>query len=161
MGPVISAGAVDRILGIVRDAESSGAGKLLFGGHRIGGDLAEGFFIEPTIFVDVDNRSALAQNEIFGPVLSVIPFDDEDEAIALANDTDYGLAAYVQTTNLPRARRLIDSLRAGNVHINGTGPGPLSPASPFGGVKQSGYGRQGSRLGLEEFLEIKNVYLNI
>jgi aldehyde dehydrogenase (NAD+) len=161
MGPVISAGAVDRILGIVREAESSGAGKLLLGGNRIGGELAEGFFIEPTIFVDVDNQSALAQNEIFGPVLSVIPFDDEDEAVALANDTQYGLAAYAQTSNLQRARRLIDALRAGNVHINGTGPGPLSPASPFGGVKQSGYGRQGSRLGLEEFLEIKNVYLNI
>ena len=90
-----------------------------------------------------------------------MPFDDEDEAIALANDTDYGLAAYAQTSDMRRARRLIHELEAGNVHINGTGPGPLSPASPFGGVKQSGYGRQGSRLGLAEFLDIKNVYLNI
>ncbi len=161
MGPVMSAAALDRILGIVRDAKETGAGRLLIGGERIGGELAEGFFIEPTILVDVDNRSPVAQNEIFGPVLCVMPFDDEDEAVDLANDTPYGLAAYVQTNDMQRAHRLIDSLRAGTVHINSTGPGPVSPASPFGGVKQSGYGRQGSRLGLEEFLSIKNVYMNI
>jgi aldehyde dehydrogenase (NAD+) len=160
MGPVISAGAVERILGIVDRAQETGAGRLLIGGHRIGGELADGFFIEPTLFADVDNRSEIAQNEIFGPVLCVMPFDDEDEAVALANDTTYGLAAYAHTSDMKRARRLVRSLEAGNVHINGTGPGPLSPASPFGGVKQSGYGRQGSRLGLAEFLNIKNVYLN-
>ena len=161
MGPVISGGAVERILGIVDRATASNAGKLIAGGHRIGGDLADGFFIEPTIFVDVDNESEIAQEEIFGPVLCVIPFDDEEEAVRLANGTRYGLAAYAHTGDMKRARRLISELRAGNVHINGTGPGPLSPASPFGGVKQSGYGRQGSRLGLAEFLEIKNVYLNV
>jgi aldehyde dehydrogenase (NAD+) len=90
-----------------------------------------------------------------------MPFDDEDEAIALANDTQYGLAAYAQTADMGRAHRLIDQLRAGSVQIYSTGPGPVSPASPFGGVKQSGYGRQGGRLGLEEFLSVKNVYLNI
>ena len=161
MGPVINAAAVERILGVVNRAKTSGAGRLVTGGNRIGGDLADGFFIEPTIFVDVDNRSDIAQHEIFGPVLCILPFDDEDEAVALANDTDYGLAAYAHTTDMKRARRLVSDLEAGNVHINGTGPGPLSPASPFGGVKQSGYGRQGSRLGLYEFLDIKNVYLNI
>ena len=90
-----------------------------------------------------------------------MPFDDEEEAIALANDTAYGLAAYTQTSSMNRAHRLIDGLDAGNVQINSTGPGPVSPASPFGGIKESGYGREGSRLGLQEFLNIKNVYLNI
>jgi aldehyde dehydrogenase (NAD+) len=161
MGPVISSGAVERILGVIDRATASNAGKLITGGHRIGGDLADGFFIEPTIFTDVDNESEIAQEEIFGPVLCVIPFDDEEEAVRLANGTHYGLAAYAHTGDMKRARRLIRELRAGNVHINGTGPGPLSPASPFGGVKQSGYGRQGSRLGLAEFLEIKNAYLNV
>jgi aldehyde dehydrogenase (NAD+) len=161
MGPVISAGAVERILGVVDRAQQASAGRLVLGGHRIGGDLADGFFIEPTVFADVDNRSDIAQNEIFGPVLCVMPFDDEEEAVALANGTTFGLAAYAHTNDMRRARRLIRDLDAGNVHINGTGPGPLSPASPFGGVKQSGYGRQGSRLGLYEFLDIKNVYLNI
>ncbi len=161
MGPVMSEAAANRILGMINEAETSVAGHVLMGGHRMGGELADGFFVEPTMLIDVHNDSAIAQTEIFGPVLCVIPFDDEDEAVALANGTSYGLAAYAQTSDMNRARRLVDSLRAGTVHINSTGPGPVSPASPFGGVKQSGYGRQGSRLGLEEFLTYKNVYLNI
>lgn len=161
MGPVISEASANRIVAMVAEAESSGAARVLCGGNRVGGDLAEGFFVEPTILVDVDNRAPIAQTEIFGPVLCMIPFDDEDEAIALANDTGYGLAAYAQTSDMRRAHRLIDGLEAGTVQINSTGPGPVSPASPFGGIKQSGYGREGSRLGLEEFLSIKNVYLNI
>jgi aldehyde dehydrogenase (NAD+) len=161
MGPVISAGAAERILRVIRRAQDTNAGALATGGNRIGGDLADGFFIEPTVFADVDNSSDIAQEEIFGPVLCVMPFDDEQQAITIANDTRYGLAAYAHTSNMERARRLITELDAGNVHINGTGPGPLSPASPFGGVKQSGYGRQGSREGIAEFLHTKNVYLNI
>ena len=161
MGPVISAAAANRIVGIVAEAEEAGHARVLTGGARVGGELAEGFFVEPTMLVDVDNRAPVAQTEIFGPVLCVTPFDDEEEAIALANDTMYGLAAYAHTRDMARAHRLIDLLRSGTVHINSTGPGPVSPASPFGGVKQSGYGRQGSRLGLEEFLSFKNVYLNI
>ena len=161
MGPIISAGSLERILGLVDRAVDRGDGRLVIGGHRIGGDLADGFFVEPTLLADVDNQSEIAQNEIFGPVLCVIPFDDEEQAVELANATQYGLAAYAHTNDMRRARRLVRDLEAGNVHINGTGPGPLSPASPFGGVKQSGYGRQGSRLGLSEFLEIKNVYFNV
>ena len=160
MGPVITEASADRIVNLVKDAKHTGAGRVIMGGERIGGDLASGFFVEPTMLVDVDNTSAIAQTEIFGPVLCVMPFDDEDEAVALANDTQYGLAAYAHTKDMPRARRLIDSLRAGSVQINSTGPVSLSPAAPFGGMKQSGYGRQGSRLGIEEFLSIKNVYLN-
>jgi aldehyde dehydrogenase (NAD+) len=161
MGPVISEVSAQRIVGIVREASDTGAGRVLTGGGRLGGDLADGYFVEPTVLVDVDNASPVAQTEIFGPVLCVTPFEDEDEAIALANGTQYGLAAYAHTTNMPRAHRLVDGLRAGTVHINSSGPGPVSPASPFGGVKHSGYGRQGSRLGIEEFLSVKNVYLNI
>lgn len=161
MGPVMSEAAANRIVGMIAQAEASVAGHVLMGGHRMGGELADGFFVEPTMVIDVDNTSEIAQNEIFGPVLCVMPFDDEEEAVALANATDYGLAAYAQTSDMNRARRLVDSLQAGTVHINSTGPGPVSPASPFGGIKRSGYGRQGSRLGLEEFLSYKNVYLNI
>jgi aldehyde dehydrogenase (NAD+) len=161
MGPVISEASAQRIVGMVRNSEASGAARVRLGGGRVGGDLAEGYFVEPTLLVDVDNSAPIAQTEIFGPVLCVTPFDDEDHAISLANDTIYGLAAYAHTTDMRRAHRLIDGLRAGTVHINSTGPGPVSPASPFGGVKQSGFGRQGSRLGLEEFLSMKNVYLNI
>jgi aldehyde dehydrogenase (NAD+) len=161
MGPVISAASAERIVGMVAEAEEVGAAHIYLGGQRCGGALAEGFFVEPTLLIDVDNSSNVAQNEIFGPVLCIMPFDDEEEAIALANDTRYGLAAYVQTRDMHRAHRLINSLEAGNVHINSTGPGPVSPASPFGGVKESGYGREGGRLGLEEFLSIKNVYWNI
>lgn len=161
MGPVMSEAAANRIVGMITEADKAKAGEIVMGGYRMGGELADGFFVAPTLLIDVDNASAIAQNEIFGPVLCVIPFDDEDEAIALANGTDYGLAAYAQTNDMNRARRLIDSLQAGTVHINSTGPGPVSPASPFGGIKNSGYGRQGSRLGLDEFLTYKNVYLNI
>jgi aldehyde dehydrogenase (NAD+) len=161
MGPVISEASANRIVGMVAEAEASGAARVLCGGKRMGGELADGFFVEPTILIDVDNRAPIAQTEIFGPVLCMMPFDDEEEAIALANDTNYGLAAYAQTSDMRRAHRLIDGLEAGTVQINSTGPGPVSPASPFGGIKQSGYGREGSRLGIQEFLSIKNVYLNI
>jgi aldehyde dehydrogenase (NAD+) len=160
MGPVISAGAADRILGMVGEATSSDSGILATGGGRKGGDLADGFFVEPTVLADVDPTSTIAQEEVFGPVLCVLPFDEEAEAVEIANGTRYGLAAYVQTTDMARAHRMIDALQAGNVHINGSGPGPVSPASPFGGVKQSGYGRQGGREGIAEFLRTKNVYIN-
>jgi aldehyde dehydrogenase (NAD+) len=161
MGPVISEASADRIVAVVGAAAESGAGRVVLGGGRMGGDLSDGWFVEPTVVVDVDNASPIAQTEIFGPVLCITPFDDEDEAIALANGTPYGLAAYAHTTDMRRAHRLVDRLRAGTVHVNSSGPGPVSPASPFGGVKLSGYGRQGSRLGIEEFLAYKNVYLNI
>ena len=161
MGPVTSAGAADRILGMIHRAKDANSGTLVTGGKRVGGDLSEGFFIEPTVFGDVDNKSEIAQEEIFGPVLCAMPFDDEGQAIEMANDSQYGLAAYAHTNNMQRARRLVSELDAGSVHINGTGPGPLSPATPFGGVKQSGFGRQGSHEGIAEFLQTKNVYLNI
>ena len=127
MGPVISEAAWRGILGVVERAKAERAGQLLLGGERLGGELADGFFIAPTIFGGVDNSSHLAQEEIFGPVLAVMPFGNEDEAVRLANDTKFGLAAYVQTNDLNRAHRLVDVLDAGNVHINGSGPGPVTP----------------------------------
>jgi aldehyde dehydrogenase (NAD+) len=159
MGPVISEGACTRILRMIDDGVRDGA-SLLTGGRRLDGPLAQGFFLAPTVLGDVDPASTIAQEEIFGPVLCIIRFHDEAEAVTIANATVYGLAAYVQTTSFPRAQRMIHALQAGNVHINGSGPGPVSPSSPFGGVKQSGYGRQGGIEGLREFLSIKNVLIN-
>ncbi len=161
MGPVINAAAAERIVGMVDAARSDGSGTVVAGGGRKGGDLADGFFVEPTVLAGVDPASPIAQEEIFGPVLCVTPFDDEAQAVEIANGTRYGLAAYVQSNGMSRAHRLVGELEAGNVHINGSGPGPVSPATPFGGVKQSGYGRQGGREGIAEFLHTKNVFLNV
>ncbi len=159
MGPVISAGHCERIEGIIATANRGGAGRLVFGGQRLGGDLADGFYLPPTIFADVDNRSPLAQEEIFGPVLSVLRFSTEAEAIALANDTQYGLGAFLHTSNLGRAHRMAEALEAGYIGINGF---PLLPPNaPFGGVKSSGYGREGGQAGLLEFLRTKNVYVEL
>ena len=129
------------------------------GGKRAGGELAEGYFIEPTIFADVDPRSPIAREEIFGPVLSVIRFETEDQAVAMANDSELGLGAYVQTASLDRAHRLAAKLQAGYVNINGFSN--MDPAAPFGGYKQSGFGRIGGQAGLDEYLQTKTVYLGV
>jgi aldehyde dehydrogenase (NAD+) len=155
MGPVISQAATDRILAAVTNAVDSGTGRLVTGGNRIGGALAEGYYLEPTIFADVPNDSALARIETFGPVVSVMPFDTEDEAIALANDTDFGLVAYAHTTNFARAHRVARRLEAGSVWINAYSD--IQPSGPYGGYKQSGYGRLGGVEGLHEFSQVKNT----
>jgi acyl-CoA reductase-like NAD-dependent aldehyde dehydrogenase len=156
MGPVISQGACDRVLGFIERAQANQEGRLITGGHRMEGDLADGYFIAPTIFADVDNGSDLAQREIFGPVMSMQRFETEAEAVAIANDHRYGLAAYVQTNDLKRAHRMAAALEAGNVWINGF---PGVPGSiPFGGTKQSGYGRLGGLAGIREFSRPKNVW---
>jgi acyl-CoA reductase-like NAD-dependent aldehyde dehydrogenase len=156
VGPVISESACDRILGVIEQAKSEGAGKLLLGGERIGGDLAGGYFIHPTLFGDVDNASSLAQNEVFGPVLSMIRFETEEEVVTKANDTKYGLGAYLFTRDVGRVHRIARDLEAGYVSVNGFS---LGPASPFGGMKQSGFGSEGGRWGLYEFLRPKNVFV--
>jgi len=156
-GPVISEAAADRIMGRIEDARTGGDGKLLTGGERMGGELADGFFIKPTVFGEVDNRSRLAQEEVFGPVLSMIRFKDEEDAIEKANDTAYGLAGYVHTTNLARAHRVAGRLEAGYIGVNAFPPMPVQ--APFGGYKQSGSGREGGRPGIEEYLRLKNVYM--
>lgn len=158
MGPLISAAHCDRVMGFIDRAREQGT-QLLSGGHRVGGDLADGYFVEPTVFGNVDNNTELAQEEIFGPVLSIIKFDTEAEAVALANDTRYGLAGYVWTQDVSRAHRVVRELDAGFLSINGFALVP--PSAPFGGMKASGYGREGGRAGVEEFLRTKNVYLDL
>lgn len=159
MGPVISATSLQRILGIVERAQQDGA-RLVLGGERLGGDCVDGYYLPLTIFADVDHGSALAQQEVFGPVLSVTPFDTEEEAIALANDSQYGLGAYVHTQNLRRAHHVANQLQAGTVQVNASGEG-IQPYAPFGGYKQSGYGRLGGEQGLLEFLQVKSVWMNL
>ena len=155
MGPVVNAAACERILGVIARAVDEGSGKLLTGGQRLDGDLADGYFIAPTVFGDVDHDSSLAREEIFGPVLSVLRFRDEDEVVAKANDSAFGLSAYVHTRDGSRGRRLARALDVGTVIVNGF-PG-MSPGAPFGGVKQSGFGREGGRAGIEEFVRRKNI----
>ena len=159
MGPVVSEASCQRILGVIYRARTAGAGRLVTGGRRLGGPLTPGFFVAPTVFADVDPTSSLAQDEIFGPVLSVIPFADEDEAVAIANATRFALGAVAHTTDLARAHRLARRLEAGFVAINGSEG--LPPTAPFGGMRQSGFGREGGREGLDEFLTTKNVYVNL
>jgi aldehyde dehydrogenase (NAD+) len=156
MGPVISEAACARILGMIDRARTGGSGTLLLGGERLGGELAEGYFLPVTVFGDVAPASEIAQSEVFGPVLAITRFATEDEAVALANGTRYGLAAYVHTRDISRALRLASALTAGNIGINGAGA-PAGYAAPFGGVKDSGYGREGGRDGIMEFLTTKNV----
>jgi acyl-CoA reductase-like NAD-dependent aldehyde dehydrogenase len=155
VGPVISQSAMDRILGTVQDVVTSGVGDLIIGGKRLGGALAEGYYIEPTVFAEVDNASPLAQTETFGPVVSVIKFSDEAEAVRIANDTSYGLNAFVQTNDLGRAHRVARRLEAGSVWINRFSD--IAPQGPYGGYKKSGVGRTGGLEGLHEFLQIKNI----
>jgi acyl-CoA reductase-like NAD-dependent aldehyde dehydrogenase len=154
-GPVISQAAVDRILGVIDQAVEQKMGQLVIGGKRMGGDLAEGYYIEPTVFADVDNRSPLAVNETFGPVVSVMRFHDEDEAVTIANDTVYGLNAFLQTNDLTRAHRVARRLQAGSVWVNHYSD--INPQAPYGGYKQSGSGRAGGLEGLYEFMQVKNI----
>jgi acyl-CoA reductase-like NAD-dependent aldehyde dehydrogenase len=159
MGPVISETALNRIVGMVERGVSQG-GRLVTGGERMGGDHADGYFLPITILADVDNANEIAQQEIFGPVLVVTPFDTEEEAIALANGTDYGLGAYVHTQNLRRAHHVTGELHAGQIHVNGSGEA-MQPNVPFGGWKQSGHGRLGGVEGLHDFLQPKNIWMNL
>ena len=157
MGPVISEASLNRILGMVDQAQKNGDGKLILGGRRIGGELAGGFFVEPTVLRDVDNNSRICQEEVFGPVLGIMKFSTEEEAIRLANGTDYALAAYIQSKDLERVHRVASELRAGGVYINGAKA--VLPATPFGGSGVSGFGREGGRDGLHEFLLPKTVQI--
>ena len=151
IGPLVSKAQFDKVQALISAGMSEGA-RLVTGGPGRPEGLNRGFFIRPTVFADCTNDMRIMREEIFGPVLSIMPFDTEDEAIAIANDTDYGLTNYVQTTDATRARRVARALRSGMVDINGQ---RRSPGAPFGGMKQSGNGREGGRWGLEEFLEVR------
>jgi aldehyde dehydrogenase (NAD+) len=162
VGPIVSEEHCARIATIIERAVEMGSGDLRTGGGRIE-DLAPGHFLEPTIFTDVDPGSEIAQKEVFGPVLSVFRFEDDDEAVALANGTDYGLSAFVHTSSLDRAHVVARRLEAGSVSVNGFegADNRGGVAQPFGGVKSSGFGREGGKAGVEEFLTAKNVYIGL
>ncbi len=151
IGPVFDRIQYDRVQALIEAGIDEGA-RLLAGGPGKPRGFNEGWYVRPTIFADVTPEMRIAREEIFGPVLVMMPFEDEDDAIRLGNDTDYGLAAYIQTGDPQRAERVADRLRAGSIRINGASPGY---GSPFGGYKQSGNGREGGTHGLEDFQEIK------
>ncbi|WP_440698108.1 aldehyde dehydrogenase family protein [Candidatus Pelagibacter sp. HIMB1709] len=153
IGPVISKVQYDKIINLIESGISEGA-TLAAGGPELPNGLNKGYFIKPTIFTDVTNEMRIAKEEIFGPVLSIIPFDTEDEAVKIVNDTSYGLGNYLQTDDKEKAHRVAKKLRSGCVYINGNA---ADVGTPFGGYRQSGNGREGGVWGLEEFLEIKNV----
>jgi aldehyde dehydrogenase (NAD+) len=158
MGRVINEAACERILGMIERAVTRDGATIRHGGARVGGELSDGYFIEPTLLSDGSPTCEIGQEEVFGPVLSVLPFAEEAEAISLANETAFGLAAYVHTRDVGRALRVAAELDAGSVALNGAAI-PAGHASPFGGIKQSGYGRQGGREGIAEFLRTKNVLI--
>ena len=154
IGPLFDQIQFDRVQNMIQVGIDEGA-NLIAGGIGRPKGFETGWFIRPTIFAEVKNTMRVAREEIFGPVLVIIPFDNEEEAVEIANDTPYGLAAYVQTGSAERAARLSRLLRAGAVHING---GAYEYGSPFGGYKASGNGREGGDMGLEDFLETKMVH---
>ncbi|WP_420862087.1 aldehyde dehydrogenase family protein [Algirhabdus cladophorae] len=153
IGPVVSEAQFDKIQGLIQVGIDEGA-KLVAGGTGRPDGLNRGYYVKPTVFADVNNQMEIARTEIFGPVLAVIPFDTEEEAIEIANDTPYGLTNYIQTPDDEKRRRVARQLRSGMVETNGQG---FAQGSPFGGYKQSGNGREGGLYGLEEFLEVKAV----
>lgn len=153
IGPVISKLQWDKIQNLINKGIEEGA-KLVAGGTGLPEGLDKGYYVKPTVFADVNNNMTIAREEIFGPVLSIIPFDTEEEAIAIANDTIYGLTNYVQTSDVERKRRLARKLQAGMIEINGNN---LPAGAAFGGVKASGRAREGGIWGLEEFMDSKFI----
>jgi succinate-semialdehyde dehydrogenase/glutarate-semialdehyde dehydrogenase len=155
VGPLIDQPARDKVDELVGDAVRRGA-RALVGGHQSDG---RGYFYAPTVLADVSRDARVLREEIFGPVAPVTAFDSEREAVAAANDTEYGLVAYVYTRDLKRAFRVVEGLETGMVGLN---QGIVSnPAAPFGGVKASGFGREGGREGIDEYLEIKYVAMSL
>ena len=153
IGPVISETQFNKIQNLIQKGIDEGA-KLVAGGVGKPKGLEKGYYVKPTVFTDVNNQMEIARTEIFGPVLSIIPFETEDEAIKIANDTPYGLTNYIQTQDKEKVKREARKLRSGMVDVNGVG---IDGSSPFGGYKHSGIGREAGIEGLTEFLEIKSV----
>lgn len=155
LGPLVSATQRERVAGYIKKGIEEGA-TLVTGGPEMPEGLTKGYFVRPTVFANVNNKMTIAQEEIFGPVLSIIPYEDEDDAVKIANDTIYGLAGGVWSGDPERAKRVARRLRTGQVEING---GKFNPLVPFGGYKQSGNGRELGKYGLEEFLEVKAMLM--
>ena len=158
LGPLISGKQLDRVMHYVGLGSTEGA-NLATGGKRLGGDLAGGFFVEPTVFSGVTNNMSIAREEIFGPVISVIPFDDAQQALRLANDTEYGLGGAVWTQNLTTALKMANGIKSGTLWVNTYGQ--IDPSVGFGGYKMSGYGAKGGPTSIEGFLYQKVVYINL
>ena len=154
VGPVVSALQWQKIQDLIQKGIDEGA-TLAAGGTGRPDGLEKGYYVKPTVFANVRNDMTIGREEIFGPVLSIIPYDDEDDAIRIANDTPYGLSGYVSSSDLERARHVASKMRTGMVHINGAW---LDSAAPFGGFKQSGNGREWGAFGIDEFLEVKSIY---
>ncbi|UWQ53988.1 aldehyde dehydrogenase family protein [Leisingera caerulea] len=153
IGPVVNELQWNKIQDLIQKGIDEGA-KLVAGGTGRPDGLNKGYYVKPTVFADVNNQMTIAREEIFGPVLSILPFETEEEAIEIANDTPYGLTNYVQTQDGARANRMARALRSGMVEMNGKS---RSAGSPFGGMKKSGQGREGGKWGIEDFLEVKAV----
>jgi len=153
MGPVVSKVQWDKIQGLIGKGIDEGA-KLVCGGLGLPDGIERGYYVKPTVFSEVNNDMTVAREEIFGPVLVMIPYDTEEEAIRIANDTPYGLAGYVQSEDIERARKVASRIRAGNIHLNGASGGT---DVPFGGFKQSGNGREWGAHGFTDYLEIKAI----
>jgi acyl-CoA reductase-like NAD-dependent aldehyde dehydrogenase len=158
LGPVVSQEQLERVLGFVESGKQAGA-QVVTGGERLGGELAEGYFVPPTVVSHADDSLRIVREEIFGPVVTVTPFDDWDELTTRANGTRYGLAAGVWTRDITRAHRFSQAVKAGNVWINQYGL--IDAAAPFGGYKESGFGREMGKDALELYTQVKTVWVNL
>ncbi len=154
IGPLASKAQYEKVQRLILQGIQEGA-KLITGGLGRPEGISKGYFVKPTVFSDVNNEMAIAREEIFGPVLCIIPYEDEDDAVRIANDTPFGLSGYVTSRDIERARRVSKRIRSGNIHINGA---RLDFRGCFGGYKQSGNGREWGEAGLEEFLELKAIF---
>jgi acyl-CoA reductase-like NAD-dependent aldehyde dehydrogenase len=155
LGPLVSEDQRETVRGYIETGVQEGA-KLVTGGVETPEGLERGYFVQPTVFSEVTPEMTIAQEEIFGPVLVIMPYDEEEDAVRIANDSVYGLAGGVWSADEERAKRVALRIRTGQVEING---GAFNPLAPFGGYKQSGHGRELGRHGLEEFLEVKALQL--
>jgi acyl-CoA reductase-like NAD-dependent aldehyde dehydrogenase len=155
LGPLVSEAQRERVRGYIQKGQDEGA-RLVTGGAEAPEGLDKGYFVRPTVFSDVRTDMTIAQEEIFGPVLSILPYDDEEEAVRIANDTVYGLAGGVWSGDVERAKAVARRIRTGQVEVNG---GSFNPMAPFGGYKQSGHGRELGKFGIEEYLETKSLQL--
>jgi len=153
LGPLANQVQFEKVSAILKDAETAGI-RAVTGGFSAVPDCNEGYFIQPTIFSNVRTGHPVAQDEIFGPVLAIMPYNTQEEAVEIANTTQYGLSAYIYAKDNDLANSIAQKMRCGMVHINGA---PLVAEAPFGGYKQSGNGREWGLLGLHEFLEVKAV----
>ncbi|HEY8630290.1 MAG TPA: aldehyde dehydrogenase family protein, partial [Gaiellaceae bacterium] len=158
MGPLVSEEQLARVLGYLETGVGEGA-TIVAGGGRPDDERLRGYFVQPTVFADVRDDMRIATEEIFGPVLSVMPFDDEESLVRRANSTFYGLAAGIWTENLKRAHRLAEALKAGTVWINGYNM--VDPSAPFGGFKMSGYGRELGMDAIHDYTQVKSVWVNL